>query len=686
MKIPGAIQLGILGLWTLFAALAVFAILNPPARMAMLYKLAVFLGFGLLNLFILGFWLYTAYAGSGDWKFALHQLPPTLIKVMVQTALPALVLLALNSLSRQLGEKALPHLYGIEFRPSAYWLPDFQVVLPSAVWLASLAILVICAGIAVIAWVDYGFTSPMGLGALAAMALVGGSWMWYFLLIGKLGPELAAKREAIAQAQSGTDLDRSALLSRYRKLVEYRLGTREWNALVFHRMADEPFGLAYRFPGFLIGVEQANRYLIGVPPGSNVTGQGKGKEGIGALLNDRRRTFVSHIVEFDDRDPGTRADSADPSHTGAAPRAEMVKTKMIYNIYESPDYENAFAKSFAQLDGLGEKLRAKLTAANGKPGAAPNPEGYSHILVYCMGWNTDQQESIRNYNSLMGFLAQAAGESPAGDSFRPLVIGMSWPAEWSYLKPLSYLSKAGDADETGLVWGSYLLKKVLKPLKLDFGIPLVLVGHSFGARVLTRAAASNPDWIAGVPGPAYAEETDTAKKEIDLFIGLQGAVSANRFVRTGPLTSGWWEGAPYADLVKQNTRFIFTWSKNDKANPVAAYVTGANHLGGEFGHEFCVQHLEQFWPVLYAGKGDKPRKRAWPYDSAGQTYDPEKGWGKVRYPAGKIFTMDVTSIVKDQPYGKGGGAHSDIYTPETGMLLWRSIEKFALGRMAETAD
>ncbi|MBW8889169.1 MAG: hypothetical protein JF616_15550 [Fibrobacteres bacterium] len=683
--------------WIVFAFMCVLAYRFSQQAPAW-YKVIAWGGFAFISVGILCFWWKTAYAGSGvahvgsdsrSAAFAWGQIWTTLIKVGAQTLILALAVLILYALPKQLGEKALPHLLGIDFKPQ--WFPNAQVVLPCAVFYGSILAAALCVWLIILAVQAYGFISPMLFGSLAGLVIIVGSWAWYEVLFREKRSELQQKTIQIeamrknesrdAQLKNTASLDKDTLLSRYRRLVEYRLGTREWNAMVFHRMADEPFGLAFRFPGYLIGVEQTNRYLIDVPPGDNVAAAGKGVKGIAALLNDRRRTFVSHIVEFEDRDPGTR-------DAKSAPNAEMVRTNMLYNIYESARYDHAFTRSFTELNALRERLESKMAEAEApppEPGTSADPEKakpYTHILVYCMGWNTDQQESIRNYNSLMGYLAEAADKLGGGKPFRPLVIGISWPSEWSYLKPLSYVSKAGDADETGLVWGSYLLKRVLEPLKVRHKVPLILIGHSFGSRVLTRAVASDPDWIKGVPEPhdpiVHASLADTTAKKIDLFVGLQGAVSANRFVATGALTSGWQEGSPYSELVKRPTRFIFTWAENDKANPVAAYVTGAHHMGGKIGNEFCLQHQESFWPVIYKDGADGMNSWDWPYREKGRQYDPKRGWNpEAKDVKGRIFTIDVSSIVKERPYGKGGGAHSDIYTPEMGRFLWESIRAFA---------
>lgn len=597
------------------------------------------------------------------------------------------------------GEKTFPHLFGLGY--GRHWLEqDAQVLLPFLTIAGSVFVFAAC-GYAFVHSLRIKGHSALRFCALAGCGMVALSWWSYRGFAREKLAELDSARDLVAAMDTLPSLERHFLLTRYRRLVEYRLGTREWNAMVFHRLADEPFGLPYRFPGFLIGVEQANRYLIAVPDGDNATGKAKAHGKIHQLLNNRRRTFVSHITEFSKRG----SDTVD---------AEIVETGMLYNLYESPDYDTAFARSFHEMDKLKDILLKRLGDANGPPrefggtaraaglpdstrmdsnksASLSNGQGYTHFMVYCMGWNTDQQESIRNYNSLMGFLHAAAREDSTSRSwkdangvsrskpFRPLVIGLSWPSEWGFLKPLSYLAKAGDADETGLVWGSYLLKNVLKPLKEKYDLPLVLVGHSFGARVLSRAVASQPEWIKGVPSPAKAVAMDSNNKDIDLFVGLQGAVSANRFEASGKLTSGWMDAGQYLGMEKMRTRFIFTWSKADAANPMAAYATGANHVGGEFGHCFILQHRNTFWPCVYADTAGIDEREKWKYPEDNR-FDPSTGWtASARKDRRRIFSVDLSSIVKDQPYGKGGGAHSDIYTPEIGSFLWKTILAFAPG-------
>lgn len=763
------IQKLVMSAWMFASMLVVFTWWKFPIKWPMTVKWLAILVLGITSLFTLWAWGHSAFQVSHDLVYAVSQVAWNLYKIVVLTLLWIICLFIFPGISRYLGSgkkgqaysrlrqklkidsdklpvfftklwfkivasslglgalgfflfssnpmgvKAMPHIFGIEFIPTHGFPFSAQVLLPFFVVLVSVVAFVRAAVVLIRCKPTKGeMVTPTRVVAVVVILMLSGYWgsyAWKSRDIRTRLDTMRAKVSTMKQVQSLEDLDS---LDVYRRLVEYRLGTREWNAMVFHRLADERHGLPYRFPGFLIGVEQTNRYLIGVDDvGKAAVEPDSGME-IQSLLNNRRRTFVSHIVEFQERN----RDSLD---------AESIKTHLVYNLYEDTEYNEAFVRGFKELKKFRDLLKVRLADANGIP-AKPDDsaatavmdatrrasDSYTHILVFCMGWNTDQQESIRNYNSLMGFLLHAAREDrdsrtkawsgkdtvKSAKPFKPLVIGLSWPSEWSYLKGLSYFTKAGDADETGLVWGSYLLKRVLKPLKEEYRIPLVLVGHSFGARVLSRAVASNPDWIRGAgDDTAYSSKPGLENKDVDLFVGLQGAFSANRFVETGALTSGWMEGSPYFKLKEMGTRFIVTWSKSDAANPMAAFVTGANHVGGKFGGNFCLQDTSTFWSSVYrsnaeakaakikaeeiaAAKDPKDSSKAkvpWPYGED-QYFSPDSGWSEFSKSVNrKIFSIDLSKIVKEQPYDKGGGSHSDIYTPEIGNFLWKSILAFAPG-------
>ncbi len=184
-----------------------------------------------------------------------------------------------------------------------------------------------------------------------------------------------------------------------------------------------------------------------------------------------------------------------------------------------------------------------------------------------------------------------------------------------------------------------------------YNLPKVIaIGHSMGARILSRAIFSDGYLI-----PRHKPES-----EVDLFIGLQGAFSANRFVAFDG-----WEGSPYAELCKRETVFALTTSENDKANPIAAKITGAKHTGGRHGLRIAEKkkNTEIFEKVVTWSKTDmtsilaklKNRKH------------------------NKVIMIDVSSIlVKDETRKPDPiDAHNDILDDDMARLIWDLIKTFA---------
>lgn len=634
-----------------------------------------------------------------------------LLKLGALIGVAVLAVVAMLNAWDFLGGKVLPHVLGIPMPATRIYFYDWKVLLPTIVVLASWLtgiFLAMVLGLSLLNanWLsrpfDWLFPAPVAfLAAFLLMVLVG-AWGKYRAVVES---RLVLQSEILLQRAAG-NTGNPAARTRYVRLAEYFLGTREWNLQTFHSLADDPHSLGFAFPGFLIGVEKANRNLIGVDSleenlGDRALEAEARRHGSRRLLGDRKRTFVSHIVEFSPPAQGGNPDCR-PKDAGFGPRFHfnlygdrndpLACSKAGKTAWEEP--LKSYQAGFQALDHLGEVLGLRARQAT-------EAEAFTHILVLCMGWNTDQQESIRNYNSIKGYLEEAARRSDPDRRFAPLVIGISWPSQWAGFLPASYPTKADDADETGMVWGSYLLHNVLAPLKetlADSGRPvkLVLVGHSFGTRVLTRAMASDPAWI-GRGRADRAQALGRRKTAVDLFVGLQGAFSIDRFVDRGPLTGGGQENAPYRELADTATRFVFTWSKEDKANPLAAYITAANHIGGTYGADLACDRPELFTMVSYQGpdhkgddnracpdgKGRSPRLKGTFSDTG---WDPEF-WSRSE---GSILMVNMSQVVKYSPYGKGGKAHSDIYKYQIGHFLWKSILALENGnagtRPVETAQ
>ncbi|MCH8078616.1 MAG: alpha/beta hydrolase [Proteobacteria bacterium] len=440
---------------------------------------------------------------------------------------------------------------------------------------------------------------------------------------------------------------------------------------VFHRVAEHDLGLGLRFPGIIVGIEKAARENIDA--GICTLWWGKGQEyddldpdlfhknsklhkNIQKTLNDCKRMFVSHIVDY----------KVTKKHNGF----EYIEENVLYSAYKKPvegnRYKNAYARGQeALIQGLGNELRKKVESVK-------DQEPYTHILLFSMGWNTDQQESMRNYNSLITQMINAANVT-----FKPLFIGISWPSEWSWPvleglgKVLSYPVKSSDADEVALLQVNPLLYEVLIDLKHHYDIPLILLGHSFGARLITRS-------VFGLP----AQRTRQPQSDnIDLVISLQGAFSVNRFIMDNGN-----EGSPYADFANHAKKFILTWSEFDSANPIAAFVTFAKHSGGIPGYKQSLKAPDIFQQFVILcehidNDDNKECKTDKHYDIKFQCVSTEPGdkcvnrpiWDQSFKNGNTISMIDSSQIIFREPHNKGGKAHSDIYTHAIANFVWDAI-------------
>lgn len=227
-------------------------------------------------------------------------------------------------------------------------------------------------------------------------------------------------------------------------------------------------------------------------------------------------------------------------------------------------------------------------------GAALDTGRFTHLLVLSMGWANDQCVSLGRYREML----REAGGLGGDPSFRPYVLGLTWPSAWfstaggpaAGLGHIgSYFNKAGDADEAGLLVANVLLNRTIPRANARAGLPVVLVGHSMGARLLSRALMSRP--LLRDPGP---------RDDADLALLLQPALSAMRFHPGAGV-----EGAPYAATAfppgaRPTTPIVATTSRCDAANPVALWSA---FLGSERGRRWAARRPATFCvsPPLRSG-------------------------------------------------------------------------------------
>jgi hypothetical protein len=123
-----------------------------------------------------------------------------------------------------------------------------------------------------------------------------------------------------------------------------------------------------------------------------------------------------------------------------------------------------------------------------------------------------------------------------------------------------------------------------------------------------------------------------------MFIGLQGAFSARRFVSDD---SG--EGAPYRDYASLPTIIILTSSENDIANPFAFW---SKHVGGGNGLKYMKENENVFNVLVWSSEREK-------LEAAIREYSRNR----------EVIALDSKEIVK------GPDAHNDILDSDVAELI-----------------
>jgi len=363
---------------------------------------------------------------------------------------------------------------------------------------------------------------------------------------------------------------------------EKKLGTHGKSKQIYHEVVKDPLSIKLDYEGFLIGIEKSENSRIGAPEvldasrfrfRDNSPGSEARRQLLERVSDDGKTMFVSHLVAYD------------ISQNNGQP----VQPRFIHNVYPTPDFPvksdcgsilkaDEYEQGWEAMSLLRCEIERKRSAAH------EEIRPYTHLVIMSMGWNNDQKESVRRYNIITKQLIEAAREDGEND-FRLLLVTLSWPSVWaseslSYIKKkvlhiTSYGNKCDDADEIGFTIANKLVNDIALDIKhraAANGDPLkiVLIGHSMGARLMTRAVFSRDLLTSGHPQNG---------EKVELVMGLQGAFSINRFVDGHllkfPLNlfrKG--EGYPYAGYADTAGKFIMSWSENDKANPFSVLLTG----------------------------------------------------------------------------------------------------------------
>ena len=363
-----------------------------------------------------------------------------------------------------------------------------------------------------------------------------------------------------------------------------------------------------------------------------------------AAVHDGKIMFVSHIIR--DQPPGVtkRNCTLFDAYYRSGRAAESVRDCNSSSIHP-PEiaHKEAYRSGWRAMNTLQHALSADIASHT-----------YTHIVVVVMGWNTVQEEAVRNINSIIRGIKHAS-EGDTG-AFNPLVIGVTWPSQWNspWLDPIvkvtSFGTKAADADEVGLTWLGVLLGNTIPQANKSASrsLPVIAIGHSFGARAVTTAVCDGPV-IAETP------RTQSSNQMVDLLIDYQGAFLTKRLLEKGP------DGAS-RDKCPRARYIALTSSKHDEAVTSARW--GAYAGTAKSFTEYCAS-VSSLINCVTA-------------DAQGKTAPPLTSSRRITY-------INSDALITYNAFYTGGGAHSDIYRDEQGILSWSLINELG-GRGSSSAD
>lgn len=411
---------------------------------------------------------------------------------------------------------------------------------------------------------------------------------------------------------------------------EESLGTDGPITQQFHSVIYYPDELSLQFPGYIVGVEKVRVSKISENPKdviltSNVPNNKNSPKDLYDKLVDQKTMLVTHIMK-NQEDKNCAVFSA-------------YKSSMDGNLDLCEQDSNFDGNPYEQSWQAMATLRNSLETDIAKRLANEDPsDNYTHIFVLVMGWNTNQEEAVRNFNSIVGNL-QKASEGVVN----PLFIGLTWPSLWAsgFADPLaklaSYPNKAADADEVGLSWLGVLLHQTISGLDVP---KTIVVGHSFGARATSMATCV---------GPAITRDgTMIPRNKVDLLISLQGAYSMARFYPDRGIET------PQYQYCQQAGKVLLTASIRDAAMDTGLW---APFVGNETTYKkYCEGESEDNFSCHEVGKDG--------------VYD----FGDIKE---HFVYVNSDELIRFNAYKSGGGAHSDIYRIQMGKFLWSAIAAMA---------
>jgi hypothetical protein len=405
---------------------------------------------------------------------------------------------------------------------------------------------------------------------------------------------------------------------------------------------DDAKALNVAAPIFLVGIEKPRRNGP-----SHVDRNCEGRDFNVASLNSSIRDSVCEVMKQGRPMLLTHIAAIDGVRDGHYGQA-----RFLYNAYDEPVVPIT-GKSMGDEALYENGLRA-LGALASELDAAVKSGQVTDIVVLSTGWNTPQRETLYNTMDWMASIQHARATS-AAKPFRPLYITISWQSSWELklwkLTHASVVTKGNDADELGLTWVNRLVHDAVIPVAGRYQLPVTLVGHSYGTRVVGTALYLSDIIRRSVPSsfPPLA------------FVGLQPAFPINRYGEQKGRERWFADRDPHA-LV------LLSSSANDTATsslPIGVLVGGGRSPERVL-NDPC-SNLKVFGCEVLEANSE----------------------GKISEPS--HLTLVGPHLVKSDAFidcempGTGGGAHSDVFDREAGQFIAAAMSARAAANESDGA-
>jgi len=403
------------------------------------------------------------------------------------------------------------------------------------------------------------------------------------------------------------------------------LGTNTKSTNVFHQFLVNPATQRFKHDGMLLCFEKVKRKRLIVKngkPGYYSVADQYATFGIDRSLECMRSKGLSCLAirlvksTLNDPKPLVLTHWVETSETNHTVR---------YNAYQNikgTDYDLPKAM-LDEYCAVAAHVKSKLQTGN-----------YTHLVIACSGWNNYQDDSTELYENWIKFTKEAAIEEGRGNDFKPFLIGFTWASRW--ITPvISIFNKANDADELGITHVNALLWKYILPSLSNSNISIITIGHSFGARVISRAGHSR-----------FMQKDIDKSTLIHKAIDFQGAYPNSRFRKKNGSN-----GRLYTVDIPVRKHFM-TYSEFD--NALKSAIWSAGYIGNNTS-----------MPKLQNDSSAKNDFEFTSLDNAGRLN---------AYSGKKIKILVNANAIINAIESKAAGAHNDVQDKEAGQFIWEVLK------------